>query len=206
MEILDNGGNSGKLNYLFSCLKGEALQAVSGYEIAPENYGIIRQLLKNKYGDPSTIASILYRELQSFKQNEKEWMITIENIERVLRQLEALGDNLEHPSIETIIESKMPPRILNKVYTQRKIDKPWTIQKLRNFLSDLVEVNQQVKIDQYSNFRADSKPTTIKGEQNECIGLKELQPYQRCKQTIEKQEAQQAGRDRAYFAHVITGI
>uniref|UniRef100_A0A1I7W2A6 DUF1758 domain-containing protein n=1 Tax=Loa loa TaxID=7209 RepID=A0A1I7W2A6_LOALO len=154
-----------KLNYLFSCLKGEALQAVSGYEIAPENYGIIRQLLKNKYGDPSTIASILYRELQSFKQNEKEWMITIENIERVLRQLEALGDNLEHPSIETIIESKMPPRILNKVCTQRKIDKPWTIQKLRNFLSDLVEVNQQVKIDQYSNFRADSKPTTIKGEQ-----------------------------------------
>uniref|UniRef100_A0A1I7VDC6 DUF1758 domain-containing protein n=1 Tax=Loa loa TaxID=7209 RepID=A0A1I7VDC6_LOALO len=92
-------------------------------------------------------------------------MITIENIERVLRQLEALGDNLEHPSIETIIESKMPPWILNKVYTQRKIDKPWTIQKLRNFLSDLVEVNQQVKIDQYSNFRADSKPTTIKGEQ-----------------------------------------
>uniref|UniRef100_A0A1I7VIS7 Reverse transcriptase domain-containing protein n=1 Tax=Loa loa TaxID=7209 RepID=A0A1I7VIS7_LOALO len=120
-----------KLNYLYSCLKGEALQAVSGYEIAPENYGIIRQLLKNKYGDPSTIASILYREFQSFKQNEKEWMITIENIERVLRQLEALGDNLGHPSIETIIECKMPPWILNK----------------------------------YSNFRADNKPTTIKGEQ-----------------------------------------
>ncbi|EJD75457.1 hypothetical protein LOAG_17390 [Loa loa] len=100
----------------------------------------------------------------------------------------------------------MPSWILNKVYTQRKIDKPWTIQKLRKFLSDLVEVNQQVKIDQYSNFRADSKPTTIKGSKNECIGLKELQPYQRCKQTIEKQEAQQAGIDRAYFAHVITGI
>uniref|UniRef100_A0A1I7W2K6 DUF1758 domain-containing protein n=1 Tax=Loa loa TaxID=7209 RepID=A0A1I7W2K6_LOALO len=163
-----------KLNYFYSCLKEEALQAVSGYEIAPENYGIIRQLLKNKYGDPSTIASTLYRELQSFKQNEKEWMITIENIERVLRQLEALGDNLEHPSIETIIESKMPPWILNKVYTQRKIDKPWTIQKLRNFLSDLVEVNQQVKIDQYSNFRADSKPTTIKGEQKRMYRLERI--------------------------------
>uniref|UniRef100_A0A1I7VW03 Reverse transcriptase domain-containing protein n=1 Tax=Loa loa TaxID=7209 RepID=A0A1I7VW03_LOALO len=116
-------------------------------------------------------------------------MITIENIERVLRQLEALGDNLEHPSIETIIESKMPPWILNK--------------KLPIGFGGM---NQQVKIDQYSNFRADNKPTTIKGSKNECIGLKELQPYQRCKQTIEKQEAQQAGRDRAYFAHVITGI
>ncbi|VBB35586.1 unnamed protein product, partial [Acanthocheilonema viteae] len=29
-----------KLNYLYSCLREEALQAVSGYEIAPENYSI----------------------------------------------------------------------------------------------------------------------------------------------------------------------
>uniref|UniRef100_A0A1I7VZS6 DUF1758 domain-containing protein n=1 Tax=Loa loa TaxID=7209 RepID=A0A1I7VZS6_LOALO len=137
-----------KLNYLFSCLKGEALQAVSGYEIAPENYGIIRQLLKNKYGDPSTIASILYRELQSFKQNEKEWMITIENIERVLRQLEALGDNLEHPSIETIIESKMPPRILNK--------------KLPIGFGGSESTSENRPVFEFS---ADSKPTTIKGEQ-----------------------------------------
>uniref|UniRef100_A0A1I7V7Y4 Cytoplasmic protein n=1 Tax=Loa loa TaxID=7209 RepID=A0A1I7V7Y4_LOALO len=34
------------LNYLYSYLR-EALQAVSGYEIAPENYDIIRQLETN---------------------------------------------------------------------------------------------------------------------------------------------------------------
>uniref|UniRef100_A0A1I7VPB1 Gag protein n=1 Tax=Loa loa TaxID=7209 RepID=A0A1I7VPB1_LOALO len=70
-----------KLNYLFSCLRGNALQVVSGYEIAPENYEVIRRLLKNKYGDPSTITTILYNELQAIKRNEKEWMTTIENIE-----------------------------------------------------------------------------------------------------------------------------
>uniref|UniRef100_A0A8R1TN37 Gag protein n=1 Tax=Onchocerca volvulus TaxID=6282 RepID=A0A8R1TN37_ONCVO len=52
-----------KLNYLYSSLRGKALQAVSGYEIAPENYSIIRRLLKNKYGDPSIISSRLYKEL-----------------------------------------------------------------------------------------------------------------------------------------------
>uniref|UniRef100_A0A1I7W2M4 DUF1758 domain-containing protein n=1 Tax=Loa loa TaxID=7209 RepID=A0A1I7W2M4_LOALO len=133
-------------------------------------------------------------------------MITIENIERVLRQLEALGDNLEHPSIETIIESKMPPWILNKVYTQRKIDKPWTIQKLRNFLSDLVEVNQQVKIDQYSNFRADNKPTTIKGEQKRMYRLERISALSTMQTNHRETRSQKAGRDRAYFAHVITGI
>uniref|UniRef100_A0A1I7VAL5 Integrase_H2C2 domain-containing protein n=1 Tax=Loa loa TaxID=7209 RepID=A0A1I7VAL5_LOALO len=134
-----------KLNYLYSCLRGEALQAVSGYEIAPENYGIIRQLLKNKYGDPPTIASILYRELQSFKQNEKERMATIENIERVLRQLELLGDNLEHPSIHS------------KENRQAVDDSE--IKKLHIGFGGR---ESTVKIDQCSNFRADSKPATIK--------------------------------------------
>ncbi|VDN00785.1 unnamed protein product, partial [Onchocerca ochengi] len=41
-------------------------------------------------------------------------MTTIDNIERVLRQLEALGDNLEYPSTETMIESNLPPSVLNK--------------------------------------------------------------------------------------------
>ncbi|VDK66998.1 unnamed protein product, partial [Onchocerca ochengi] len=38
-------------------------------------------------------------------------MTTIENIERVLRQLEALGDNLEHPSTETMIEIEVNQQV-----------------------------------------------------------------------------------------------
>ncbi|VDM94518.1 unnamed protein product [Onchocerca ochengi] len=65
-----------KLNYLLSCLRGKALQVVSGYEIAPENYEVIRRLLGDKYGDPSTIKTILYSELQAIKKKEKEWIGT----------------------------------------------------------------------------------------------------------------------------------
>uniref|UniRef100_A0A1I7VYG3 DUF1758 domain-containing protein n=1 Tax=Loa loa TaxID=7209 RepID=A0A1I7VYG3_LOALO len=90
----------------------------------------------------------------------------------------------------------MPPRILNKVCTQRKIDKPWTIQKLRNFLSDLVEVNQQVKIDQYSNFRADSKPTTIKGEQKRMYRPERTSALSTMQTNHRETRSQQAGRDR----------
>uniref|UniRef100_A0A1I7VNM1 Uncharacterized protein n=1 Tax=Loa loa TaxID=7209 RepID=A0A1I7VNM1_LOALO len=42
-----------KLNYLISCLKGSALQAVRGFDIAPENYEVVRKLLTEKYGDSS---------------------------------------------------------------------------------------------------------------------------------------------------------
>ncbi|VIP00155.1 Uncharacterized protein BM_BM17149 [Brugia malayi] len=72
-----------KLNYLYSCLKGKALQAISGYDIAPENYEVIRKLLNEKYGDHSIVTTLLYNELQSIKRNEREWIGTIENIERI---------------------------------------------------------------------------------------------------------------------------
>uniref|UniRef100_A8P8L8 Gag protein, putative n=1 Tax=Brugia malayi TaxID=6279 RepID=A8P8L8_BRUMA len=60
-----------KLNYLYSCLKGKALQAISGYDITPENYEVIRRLLNEKYGDHSIVTTLLYNELQSIKRNER---------------------------------------------------------------------------------------------------------------------------------------
>ncbi|EJW69962.1 hypothetical protein WUBG_19131, partial [Wuchereria bancrofti] len=42
-----------KLNCLYSCLKGKALQVISRYDIASENYEIIKRLLNEKYGDHS---------------------------------------------------------------------------------------------------------------------------------------------------------
>uniref|UniRef100_A0A1I7VYU9 Uncharacterized protein n=1 Tax=Loa loa TaxID=7209 RepID=A0A1I7VYU9_LOALO len=89
-------------------------------------------------------------------------MTTIENIERVLRQLEAIGENLEHSSIETTIESKLPSWVLNKIYTQKKVEVPWSISKLRDFLSDIVHVTQQVKNSQNPSTFMDTKLTIDK--------------------------------------------
>uniref|UniRef100_A0A1I7W060 Gag protein n=1 Tax=Loa loa TaxID=7209 RepID=A0A1I7W060_LOALO len=85
-----------KLNYLYSCLKGNALEVVLGYDIAPENYEIVRRLLREKYGDPSAATTILYEELRSIKRNEKEWVKMVEHIEKVIRQLETLGGTFKY--------------------------------------------------------------------------------------------------------------
>uniref|UniRef100_A8NZ41 DUF1758 domain-containing protein n=1 Tax=Brugia malayi TaxID=6279 RepID=A8NZ41_BRUMA len=42
-----------KLNYLITCLKGDALQAIRGYDITPENYSIVRNVLVEKLGQSS---------------------------------------------------------------------------------------------------------------------------------------------------------
>uniref|UniRef100_A0A1I7VA28 DUF1758 domain-containing protein n=1 Tax=Loa loa TaxID=7209 RepID=A0A1I7VA28_LOALO len=69
-----------KLNYLISCLKGSTLQLVRGYDRAPENYKIIRELLEEKFGRVSTIRNLLYKELilqnetiEIGKQQSKKW-------------------------------------------------------------------------------------------------------------------------------------
>ncbi|VDN51910.1 unnamed protein product, partial [Dracunculus medinensis] len=97
-----------KLNYLIACLKGDALQAVRGYDITPENYNVIRTVFVEKFGQSYIIKRSLYNELYSTKKNDREWRVTIESIERILRQLEAMGENLEQSSIEIIVESRLP--------------------------------------------------------------------------------------------------
>ncbi|VDM97194.1 unnamed protein product, partial [Onchocerca ochengi] len=145
-----------KLNYLMSCLKGDALLAVRGYDIAPENYDVIRNVLTEKFGQPTTIKKSLYNELQSIKRNDREWKATIEATERVLRQLEATGENLEHSSIEILIENKLPAWILDKVYQSKKERRIWSVQSLRLFLAELVQRNEEVTRSQIPNKERDS--------------------------------------------------
>uniref|UniRef100_A0A1I7W032 DUF1758 domain-containing protein n=1 Tax=Loa loa TaxID=7209 RepID=A0A1I7W032_LOALO len=99
-------------------------------------------MLTEKYGNSSTIIKLLYNELQSIKRNDKEW---IEIVERIFRQLETLRENLEHSSIENVIESKLPRWILDKVYHQKMVDNPWSTMRLRKFLRNLINVNGQVR-------------------------------------------------------------
>uniref|UniRef100_A0A1I7VBA0 Gag protein n=1 Tax=Loa loa TaxID=7209 RepID=A0A1I7VBA0_LOALO len=140
--------NIQKLTYLTSCLKGEALEAIRGFDIAPENYELIRQVLIDKYGNPATIKKSLYNEFYSIQRNDREWKSRIEAMEKILRQLEALGEDLEHSSIEVTIESRLPPWILDKVYQMKTEGETWTISDLRQFLMVLIQRNEEVNRNQ----------------------------------------------------------
>uniref|UniRef100_A0A1I7VXR4 DUF1758 domain-containing protein n=1 Tax=Loa loa TaxID=7209 RepID=A0A1I7VXR4_LOALO len=142
--------NIQKLTYLISCLKGEALEAIRGFEVAPENYELMRQVLIDKYGKSAAIKKSLYDEFYSIQRNDKEWKKGIEAMEKILRQLEALGENLEHSSIEVMIENRLPPWILDKVYQMKTEKEIWTVNNLRKFLMTLILRNEEVNRNQIS--------------------------------------------------------
>ncbi|EJD73819.1 zinc knuckle family protein [Loa loa] len=144
-----------KLNYLISCLKGNALQAVKGYDIrnalqavkgydiTPGNYDVIRKVLVEKFGNSCTIKK-LYNE--SRKQLSKLWKEYFDNFE-------AMGECLEHSSIEIIIESRLPVWILDKVYQQKKYQEFWSVVRFRKFLQELVQRNEKIQRRDYDVIR-----------------------------------------------------
>uniref|UniRef100_A0AAF5Q7J0 DUF1758 domain-containing protein n=1 Tax=Wuchereria bancrofti TaxID=6293 RepID=A0AAF5Q7J0_WUCBA len=81
--------------------------------------------------------------LPTFSGDPKTWREFWSKMERVLRQLEAIGENIEQPTIETIIESKLPNWILNQVYQQNEEDQ-WSVTKLRQLLRKTINRNDQV--------------------------------------------------------------
>ncbi|MCP9259013.1 Zinc knuckle family protein [Dirofilaria immitis] len=66
----------------------------------------------------------------------------MESIERIIRQLEAMGENLEQSGVEIIIENKL------SAYQQRK-NKNMVSSKLRQFLAKLIQRNEEVTRSQF---------------------------------------------------------
>ncbi|MCP9258052.1 Pao retrotransposon peptidase family protein [Dirofilaria immitis] len=166
-----------KLNYFIAFLKGDALQAVRGYDITPENYNVIRTVLIEKFGQSYTIKRSLYNELYSTKKNDREWRVTVESIERILRQLQAMGENLGKSSIEIIIESRLPAWILKKIY-QQKSEEVMRIQSL-NTIRNQESVKSKSK--PFSRFIPnETSALTVLIPKSKAKGIKTKRPYTFC--------------------------
>ncbi|VDM14862.1 unnamed protein product [Wuchereria bancrofti] len=146
-----------KLNYLISCLKGDALLAVRSYDIAPENYDVIIGLLMEKY-------SFFIRKLLYNERNDRDWKATIEAMERMLRQLEAIGENLEHPSIEISIENKLPAWIVDKLYQLKEESTSWSVKGIQQYLTRLVLRNEEVVRSQADTKEKKANKYNVEGE------------------------------------------
>lgn len=89
--------------------------------------------------------------------------MAIESIERILRQLEAMGENLEQSSIEIIVESRLPAWILERIY-QQKEQESWSVNKLRQFLGKLVLRSEEVMRIQSLNMIKNQEPVKSKSK------------------------------------------
>ena len=127
-----------KLIYLVNSLRGEAAKIVEGFPISSENYDIVWDTLKLHYGDENITKQALYMELQNLPKATKEAKGTILNIEKILRQLESLGENINNTQMALTIQQKLPYWVLRELFEAHDSAELWNIGVLRKHLQKIV--------------------------------------------------------------------
>ena len=126
-----------KMNYLRSRLTGEALDAISGYQLSNDNYKVVVDVLKRRFGNPQLIIDAHYRNLSHLPvatNNTGSLRQTYDAIERSLRSLEALGENVDHRHFVAMISEKLPQKVMYQLYMLKPDGDEWTVSKLRQLL------------------------------------------------------------------------
>ena len=83
-----------KFSYLKSILRGSALSAITVISITGDNYSLVVKLLKERFGKKEAIIESLYSKLQNLHRTGGKFgdiQRTCDEIEKILRQLEAQG-------------------------------------------------------------------------------------------------------------------
>ena len=126
-----------KFNYLKSKLRGDALSAISGYELSNSNYSVVVDVLKQRFGNPQLIVDAHYRSLSHLPMATNQTASLrqcYDAMERHLRSLEAVGENVNHRYFVAIISEKLPQKVLYQLYMLKGDNEEWTVPKLRQLL------------------------------------------------------------------------
>ena len=138
-----------KFSYLRSVLRGAALVAISGIALSNDNYDMAVALLKKKFGKPESTAEALYTKLQHLSTVPNKFSDikrVHENIERILRQLEAQGENVNSQKILVHqILSKFSLEVMLKLEDIKEYGRAWTVKELRRLLNQYVQVQESVQ-------------------------------------------------------------
>ncbi|KAH7709905.1 gag protein [Aphelenchoides avenae] len=136
-----------KLAYLKGLLKGGAEQAVSGYPVTEESYDVIVEVLHERYGNEELIVHMLYNELDDMPRSGsgiKETRQVYEKLEKVIRMLEALGENVDQTHIGIVYASCMPSWVVSKIHEKKGCSNDWSVCQLRLVVGDAIRFKELV--------------------------------------------------------------
>ena len=121
------------LNYFRSKLTGEAPDAVAGYQLSNENYPIVINVLKQKFGNTQLIIDAHYCSLSHLllaSNQVGKLRQCYDSIEHHLSSLEAIGEDESHCHFVALIFEKLPQKVLYQLHIQKADNEEWTVEKL----------------------------------------------------------------------------
>ncbi|KAI3409782.1 hypothetical protein GPALN_016303 [Globodera pallida] len=136
-----------KLNLLRHLLGGEARELIAGFRLEDANYAVALQLLKDTYGAPEEHIRSLHFELANLTackslRDTRDFML---QLERITRELNSAGEDIEGPPTHLMLEKKLTPPFLRTILN-KKSESPtnWTTTKFRDVLNEAVRKEMQI--------------------------------------------------------------
>lgn len=119
-----------KFNYLVGQLSGIALKTIAGLPLTSENYQVAVDLLKERYGKNHLIIEAHYSVLSNISLTANDTFslrLFYDTVERDLRSLVALGENVDNMLMVNMIKAKLPRDVLTEMEHRKDRHEPWII-------------------------------------------------------------------------------
>ena len=126
-----------KFNYSRAELEGDASVVISGLELTNTNYEVAVNLLQERFGRDELIMDAHYSALMDLPVsliNTAKLRETYDMIEKHLRSLKALGENVDQPHFVFLIKSKLPKTVISWMEEYKDMEEKWTVESIRKAL------------------------------------------------------------------------
>ena len=137
-----------KFNYLKCKITGEAKSAILGLSLSKENYQIAVDILKDRFGNKQEVIDLHYHKLINLPQavnKTNSLRNLLDNIERHIRSLEVLKQDVNQDVFVSMIRSKMPEDVLLQLEMLNGATNKWTVENLRVRLHEYVTAREHAE-------------------------------------------------------------
>ncbi|KAL1450500.1 hypothetical protein WDU94_002862 [Cyamophila willieti] len=133
-----------KLAYLVGSLEGDAKQSIHGLELTNSNYQIAVRKLKERFGKPNLIVDAHYAALSRVhiaKNTTADCRRALDEVERHLRTLENLGEDVNHNQLRTTIMEKFPQEVIYELRMDMETQ-GYSVKTLRESLEKILSARE----------------------------------------------------------------
>ena len=156
-----------KFNYLRAELEGYASVVISGLDLTNTNYEVAVNLLQERFGRDEPNMDAHYSVLMDLPvslNNVAKLRETCDMIEKRLRSLIALGENVDQPHFVFLIKSKLPKTVISRMEEYKDMEEKWTVESIRKALKRYI-CAQEVGERQTQLIQSpESQDTTVKSQ------------------------------------------
>ena len=160
-----------KFNYLRAQLEGDA----SGLELTNTYYEVAVNLLQERFGRDELMMDAHYSALMDLPaslNNAAKLRETYDMIEKHLRSLKALGENVDQPHFVFLTKSKLPETVISWMEEYKDMEEKWTVESIRKAFKRYIcaqEVGErQTQLIQIP----ESQDTTVKSQKQKSFSSK----------------------------------